>query len=58
MFHDSDMAKQFTCAKSKVMYLSVFGLAPYYEQKLLNILDGVPYYSLSFDECFNKETKN
>ena len=58
MFPDSDIAKQFTCAKTKLMYLSVFGLAPYYEQKFLNTLDNVPYYSLSFDESFNKVTKN
>ena len=58
MFPDSDIAKQFTCAKTKVMYLCVFGLAPYYEQKILNILDSVPYYSISFDESFNKQTKN
>ena len=58
MFPDSEIAKQFSCAKTKIMYLCVFGLAPYYEQKLLNILDNVPYYSISFDESLNKETKN
>ena len=57
-FPDSEIAKQFSCAKTKIMYLCVFGLAPYYEQKLLNILDNVPYYSISFDVSLNKETKN
>ena len=58
MFPDSEIAKQFSCGKTKIMYLCVFGLAPYYEQKLLNILDNVPYYSISFDESLNKVTKN
>ena len=58
MFPDSEIAKQFSCGKTKIMYLCVFGLAPYYEQKLLNILDNVPYYSISFDESLNKVTTN
>ena len=29
MFPDSERAKQFSCGKTKIMYLCVFGLAPY-----------------------------
>ena len=58
MFPDSQIAQQFTCSPTKVKYLSEFGLAPYYEQKLITKLDEVPYYSLSFDESLNRQTKN
>ena len=58
MFPDSDIAKKFAYGATKIKYLSVFGLAPYYEQKLLTTLDEVPYYSISFDESFNRITKN
>ena len=58
MFPDSDIAKKIACGATKIKYLSVFGLAPYYEQKLLTTLDEVPYYSISFDESFNRITKN
>ena len=29
MFPDSEIAKQFSCGKTKIMYLCVSGLAPY-----------------------------
>ena len=58
MFPDSDIAKMFTCGAAKLKYLSVFGLSPYYENKLLKSLDEVPFYSVSFDESFNRVTKN
>ena len=58
MFPDSQIAQNFNCGYTKVKYLSQFGLAPYYEQKLLTKLDEVPYYSLLFDESLNRQTKN
>ena len=58
MFPDSQIAQNFNCGSTKVKYLSEFGLAPYYEQKLLTKLDEVPYYSLLFDESLNRQTKN
>lgn len=58
MFPDSEIAKKFTCNPTKASYLSVFGLAPYFENNLVHQLEKVPFYSVSFDESFNKITKN
>ena len=52
------VAKMFTCGATRLKHLSVFGLSPYYENKLLKSLDEVPFYSVSFDESFNWVTKN
>ena len=58
MFPDSNIAKQFSCGPSKCSYLTTFGLAPYFEQNLYDKIDKVPVYSVSFDESFNRVTKN
>ena len=57
MFPDSEIAKKFTCSPTKCSYFACFGLGPYYEELLLNKLNEVPIYSVSFDESFNKITK-
>lgn len=58
MFPDSEIAKKMTCAPTKCSYLTVFGLAPYFENRLLTKLSTIPYYSVSFDESYNSVTKN
>lgn len=58
MFPDSQIASKFTCAKTKSYYSAVFGLAPYFKDKFMSQLQEVPYYSVSFDESYNKFTKN
>jgi len=58
MFPDSTIAQKFACGPSKTSYLAAFGLAPYFEKNLLDQLREVPFYSVSFDESFNKVTKN
>ena len=58
MFPDSNIAKQFSCGPSKCSYLTTSGLAPYLEQNLYDMIDRVPVYSVSFDESFNRVTKN
>jgi hypothetical protein len=58
MFPDSNVAKQFSCGPSKCSYLTAFGLAPYFEKKLNDKLQKVPFYSVCFDETFNRITKN
>ena len=47
MFPDSDIAKSFTCAKTKCRYMIVYGLAPYFQSCLLDDLkDCLPCYFL------------
>ena len=58
MFPDSEIASKFTCSDDKLRYLSVFGLAPYFEEKLFKTLETVPIYSIFYDESFNRTTKN
>lgn len=56
MFSDSSIAQSFCCGPSKVSYTSTFGLGPYFEDKLYDILEKVPIYTVSFDESYNKVT--
>ena len=58
MFPDSEIASKFSCERTKMSYVTVFGLAPYFQQKLYNKLNDVPIYSVSFDESYNPITKN
>ena len=41
MFPDSDIAKSFTCAKTKCRYMIVYGLAPYFQSCLFDDLKTV-----------------
>ena len=52
MFPDSEIEKKITCCPTKASYLSVFGLAPYFQGNLVAQLDEVPFYSISFDESY------
>ena len=58
MFRDSKIAKEFTCAKDKNSWMVSFGLAPYFLDQLFQTLSEVPIYSVSFDEAYNRVTKN
>ena len=53
MFPDSDIAKSFTCAKTKCRYMIVYGLAPYFQSFLLDDLKDSAHHVISYDECFN-----
>lgn len=46
MFHDSAIAKQFTCNRTKCGYLAIHGLAPYFENSLHKKLKEIPTYSV------------
>ena len=55
MFPDSTVAKKFSCGSTKCHYLLKFGLAPYFEQNLLNQLaQPGTVFVVSFDESLNK----
>ena len=59
MFPDSEIASKFTCEKTKLYYSAVFGLGSYFKDNLMPQLDKeVLFYSISFDEAYNKCTKN
>ena len=53
MFEDSHIAQSFSVGSTKLSYDITFGLAPYVKNLLLESVDEVKYYSLSFDESYN-----
>ena len=54
MFPDSVIAQNMSCAETKSMYLSCFGIAPYFI-KLLETKVRDKEFVLMFDETFNRE---
>ena len=57
MFEDSQIAQSFSLGSTKLSYNITFGLAPYVKNLLLESVDEVIYYSLSFDESYNRIMK-
>ena len=53
MFPDSDIAKSFTCAKTKCRYMIVYDLALHFQSCLLDDLKDSAYHVISYDKCFN-----
>ena len=53
MFPDSDIAKSFTCAKTKCRYMIVYDRAPDFQSCLLDDLKDRAYHVISYGECFN-----
>lgn len=54
MFPDSEIAKKFTCAKDKIGYLVTFGLASHFIDELKQTINGIPFFTILFDESMNK----
>ena len=54
MFSDSDIAKKFQMSKTKVSYVIIFGLADYFYNSLITLVEKSPFYSLLFYESMNK----
>lgn len=54
MFPDSAICKNMSCGETKSMYVSCFGIAPYY-QNLVENKAKTSLYVLLFDESPNKE---
>lgn len=54
MFPDSDIASRFAVHKDKLAYIVTYGLGPYFQQKLVDVVKGCPFYAISFDESLNK----
>ena len=57
MFSDSQIAKDFQMARTKMAYLIDFAIAPYFMEILIDELKSCDYYSISFDESLNEITK-
>lgn len=53
MFHDSSIAKEFSCGASKCAYLLCFGLAPYFKSSVFRCVNELDCYSILFDESLN-----
>lgn len=50
MFSDSDIAKIFSCARTKHTYLINFAIAPYCQKKVVESI-GKNAYSIAYDEA-------
>ena len=57
MFPDSEITRHFSLGRNKVSYNLTYGLAPYVRTLLLDDLKETKFYSLSFDESYNKIMK-
>ena len=53
MFIGSEIAKDFQLSCTKLIYITNFGIAPYFHELLIDELENCNYYSLSFDESLN-----
>ena len=54
MFPDSQIAQKFACGQTKCSYLIRFGLAPYFEKEVLDMVTKPENLCVvSFDESFN-----
>ena len=54
MFPDSDVAKKLQIQRTKLSYLIVYGVAPYFEGELLKTCNDASHLVLGFDESLNK----
>ena len=57
MFHDSQIAKNFSCGKTKCTYILCFGVAPYFKELLCTTLSEVDHFVCQFDESYNHVKK-
>jgi hypothetical protein len=57
MFPDSEIAKDFSCGKTKCGFIVKFGIAPYFLELLNSQLKDLEYFVALFDESFNYVAK-
>ena len=58
MFPDSKLAKNFSLARTKCLYMQTYGIFPYLFSVLMDEIKFSDYCSISFDESMNKITQN
>ena len=54
MFPDSKIAQEFSLGRTKMGYLILYGIFPYFQTKLQQSLRGVKHIVVCFDESLNK----
>ena len=54
MFPDSDIAASFKMQKDKAAYVVTYGLGPFFQDQLSDIVRKCKFFSISFDESLNK----
>ena len=57
MFTDSEIARKFSCGRTKCTYLVTFGVAPYFKEILCRTLKDLEYLVWQFDESHNSVIK-
>lgn len=55
MFADSDIAKQFKCSRTKLGYLSTFGIAPVIKDSIISAVKDSEVFVIMFDESMNPD---
>ena len=58
MFQDSKIAAKLQLGRTKLMYVIVFGLAPYFKEELLKTIQDSNNFVLAFDESLNKVSQS
>ena len=53
MFTDSEIAKTFSLGKTKISYVIVHGLAPYFHDNVAKVLNDCNFFIACFDETLN-----
>lgn len=54
MFPDSVIAQKFKMQKDKIGYVTVFGLGPFFQEKLSSTLQKCIFFAVSLDESLNR----
>ena len=54
MFPDSDIASSFKMQKDKAAYVVTYGLCPFFQDQVSDIVRKCKFFSISFDESLNK----
>ena len=57
MFKDSKIAQSLTLGKTKCSYVICYGIAPYFKDLLMGILERTAFLAILFDEAFNSSVK-
>ena len=53
MFPDSDIGQNFRLSKTKVSYMTVYGIAEYFHRSLLSLPKKSPFFTSLFDESLS-----
>lgn len=57
MFKDSELAKKLQLSKSKASYVTVYGIAHYFQQQILSSINSCDKIVIGFDESINQLNK-